>query len=59
MTQILKSLLIPGTVQHLEDLYTATNCKTKKERHNCRGCLSSLQKSGKVISLGNSLWKGL
>lgn len=59
MTKILKSLLVPGTTYHLQDLYNATNCTTKNERHNCRGCLSSLQKSGRVKSLGSSLWKAL
>lgn len=59
MTKILKTLLTPGTIVHLHDLYQATNCKTFDERHNCRGCLSSLQKRGLVVSLGKCLWKGL
>lgn len=59
MTQILKSLLTPGQVYHLHNLYHFTNCKNRKEKHNCRGCLSTLQKRGQVKSLGNCLWQGL
>lgn len=59
MTKILKAILTPGTIVDLHDLYRATNCKTFDDCHNCRGCLSTLQKRGLVISLGNRKWKGL
>ncbi|SCY25954.1 hypothetical protein SAMN03080606_01149 [Alkaliphilus peptidifermentans DSM 18978] len=59
MTQILRQLLTPGTILHLHDLYEATTSVTFRDRHNCRGCLSSLQRRGLVVSLGGGLWKGI
>lgn len=59
MTQILKDLLSPGVALHLHDLYSATGSDTKKKRHSCRGCLSTLQRQGLVESIGHCMWKGI
>lgn len=58
MREIIISILKLGQPTHISKLYNATNCQEDEiMEKRCRGVISNLHRTKKVIKLGKGFWQ--